>query len=96
MKMIRVAVAPRSGQPQAGQALQDDIQRDAQFQSCQGRADAEVNASAERHVRIGRTAWIEPVRFRKDQRVAIGGAEQEPDPIALPQSYSAISTSRRA
>ena len=44
MKMIRVAIARRSGQPQAGQALQDDIQRDAQFQSRQGRADAEMNA----------------------------------------------------
>ena len=88
MKMIGVAIARRSGQPQARQAVQEDRQRDAHFQSRQGRADAEVNAAAERHVRIGRAAWIETVRFGEDQRVAIGGAEQQADPIALTQSYS--------
>ena len=84
--MKRVAIARRLGKAQARQALKQDRQRGHQFEPRQRRADAKMDAGAETHMRIGAAPAVERVGMGKTKRIAIGGAEQEADLLALSEA----------
>ena len=84
--MIGVAIARRLGEPQARQAVEQDRQRRRHFETRERRADAEMDAGAEGHMRIGLARGVEGVGVRKARGIAIGGAEQEADLLALPKA----------
>ena len=54
----------------------------------QRRADAEMDAGAEAHMRVRRPAGVEGVGIGKALGIAVGGAEQKADLLALPQPHA--------
>ena len=88
MEMIGVAVARRFRQTQARQAPQQDRQRDAHFQFRQRRADAEVNACAEGQCGLGARLESSRSGSAKASAVAIRGAQQKADLLALTKIIS--------
>ena len=93
--MKAVAIARRLRQPQARQALEQDRQRDRHFEPGERRADAEMDSGPEGDMRVGAAGQVQ-VGFRKAFGIAIGGAKQEADLLALPEPQPAISTSSSA
>src|SRR5271165_2879371 len=83
VKMIGVAITRLFGELQARQAVEQDRQHSRQFETGERRADAETDAGAEGHMRIGLASGVEGVGVRKTLRIAIGGAKQQADPLAL-------------
>src|SRR5271166_6382577 len=83
VKMIGVAITRLFGELQARQAVEQDRQHSRQFETGERRADAEMDAGAEGHMRIGLASGVEGVGVRKTLRIAIGGAKQQADPLAL-------------
>src|SRR5437016_8317889 len=85
VKMIAVAVAERTGDFKARQPAEEDRQGDLELEAGKRCPDAEVNAGAEAHMRVGSARGIESIRFAEACRIAIGGAEQQADGFALLQ-----------
>ena len=83
MKMVRVAIARSLGESQRRQAAAEDRQSGIKLQPRQRRADAEMDAGPERHMRVRRAVEIEASGISKHQGIAIGGAEQQTDPLAF-------------
>src|ERR1700734_12503 len=88
MKMERVAIARRLGEAQAREAGEQDPQAGTELEPRQRRADAEMNAGAETHMRIRRPPAVEGVGVGKARGIAIGGAEKKADPVALPKPHA--------
>src|SRR5262245_56613409 len=90
MEMIAVAIARRICEPQLRQAREQDRQSDIELKSRQGRADAKMDASAEAHMRVGRSSRIELIGRGKALLIAIGGAEQQAHRLAFLQLKAVI------
>ena len=88
MEMEAVAIARRFRESEAGQALKQDRKGNLHFKPRQGCADAEMDAGPEAHMRAGLAPRIETVGIWKALWIAIGGAEQEADLVALAQFHT--------
>ena len=75
VEMITVAIARTLGEPQPGQAAEQNGQRNFHFEPRKRRADAKVDATAERDMRIGRPRSVDQVGIGETLRIAIGGAQ---------------------
>lgn len=59
------------------QALKQHFQRNLHFQSCQGRADAKVNACTKGDIALIGPIWPELLAVFKTNRAAIRGPQQQ-------------------
>src|SRR5271166_3832218 len=81
----RTAKARRLDEAQARQTRKENRQRDRELEARKRRADAEMNAGAEAHMRICRPRAVEAVGIKKALGIPVGGAEQKADLLTLPQ-----------
>ena len=88
VEVIGVAIARRLRELEVRKPPEQDGERDAHFEPRQRRADAEMDAAAERDMIVGRPREIEPAGLGEDGGIAIGGAEQQADPVALAQPHA--------
>src|SRR5215470_1798792 len=72
-----------AGQAQTGQPVDQRGQDTLRLQARQHCAEAIVNSGAERKMMVWCSAYIEPVGFRKNFRVAVGRSENDCQGVAL-------------
>src|SRR6185437_10861335 len=85
VKVEGVAIARPLGEAQARKPPEQDRQRLGELEPRQRRADAEVNAGAETHMGVRRPLGAKRVGFGEALGIAVGGAEQKADFLALEQ-----------
>src|SRR5258708_26835890 len=83
MEMPTVAAARRRGEAQPGETLEQDRQGNLHLKPGKWRPDAKMNAGAEGDVRQERPRRIETIGVDIALWVAVGGAEEQPDLLAL-------------
>src|SRR5579859_7343852 len=72
-----------AGEAQVGEAMQQGGEGDFAFEAGEGRAQAEVNAEAEREVAVLWPVEAQALRFGELRRVVVGGSRTHNDLLAI-------------